>query len=68
MGKKGRKVSKDWREIAKSNPKVDPEVLKQSLDIVEYIRSIGIKSKGFNILRSSEAKLTLRPPTLHTLP
>lgn len=65
MPNKTKKI--DWRKIAKTNPDVDPNILRQSIEFVDYIRKVGAKGKGFNILRSSEARLKVHPPTLHQL-
>lgn len=55
------------RSIAKTNPGVDIAVLERSAELLSFMRSIGIKNKGFNTLSSYESSLKLKPPTLHKL-
>jgi hypothetical protein len=71
MRKKGHKVNNSaqaqLRKIAKSNPEVDARIVSESISLVSYLRSIGLKGSGFNILRSSESNLKLKPPILHEI-
>ncbi len=46
-------------------PEIDPEVLRQSIEYVAYVRQLSAGRKGFNILRSYESRLTIKPPTVH---
>jgi hypothetical protein len=55
------------RRIAKANPQVDPQVLGESIELIDYLRKIGIKSAGFNILRSSESRLKIKRDAVHKL-
>jgi hypothetical protein len=64
-----KKVDKKERVqiIAKSNARVDPKVVEDSLEIISYLRKVGIKARGFNILRSSESRLKIKDPIVHRL-
>ena len=64
-----KKVDKKARvqTIAKSNPQVDQKVVGDSLEIIDYLRKVGIKARGFNILRSSESRLKIKGPIVHHL-
>jgi hypothetical protein len=53
--------------IAKANPKVDQKIVGDSLEIIDYLRKVGIKARGFNILRSSESRLKIKGPAVHHL-
>jgi hypothetical protein len=53
--------------IARSNPSVSEKVVGDSLEIIAYLRKVGIKSRGFNILRSSESRLRVVGPIVHEL-
>ncbi len=55
------------RTIAKGNPQVDEKVVGDSLEIIDYLRKVGIKARGFNILRSSESRLRIKGPMVHHL-
>jgi hypothetical protein len=48
---------KTLKRIAAKPSQVDAASVKQILDLLDYINSVGVKSKGFNILRSSESRL-----------
>ncbi len=50
------------RAIAKANPRVDQRVVGESLELITYLRKIGIKARGFNLLRSSESRLKVKGP------
>ena len=65
----GKKVEKKARVriIARSNPSVSEKVVGDSLEIIAYLRKVGIKSRGFNILRSSESRLRVVGPIVHEL-
>jgi hypothetical protein len=53
--------------IAKTNPEVDQKIVGDSLEIIDYLRKVGIKARGFNILRSSESRLKIKGPVVHHL-
>jgi len=55
------------RIIVKSNAQVDRKVVEDSLEIINYLRKVGIKARGFNILRSSESRLKIKDPVVHRL-
>lgn len=57
----------ELRRIVKSNPQVDARIVSESIDLVSYLRSIGFRGSGFNILRSFESNLKLKPPILHDI-
>ena len=68
MAKKEKdKVRARVAEIAKSNPNVDEKVVAESVELISYLRKIGIKPRGFNLLRSSESRLKMRPQTVYKL-
>jgi hypothetical protein len=58
---------KQMDAVVKANPKVDRKVLTESIEIIESIRKIGIKSPGFNLLRSSESHLKVRKQAVFQL-
>jgi len=53
------------RTIARGNSKVDQKVVADSLEIIDYLRKVGVKARGFNILRSSESRLKIKDPVVH---
>lgn len=55
------------REIAKKNPQVNEKIVGESLELVSYLRKVGIKARGFNLLRSSESRLKVKGPVVHQL-
>lgn len=55
------------RAIAKRNPQVDQKIVGESLDLISYLRKVGIKARGFNLLRSSESRLKVKGPVVHQL-
>ncbi len=55
------------RTIAKKNPHVDQKVVAESLELIGYLRNIGVKTRGFNILRSSESRLKIKGPVVHQI-
>ena len=55
------------RAIAKKNPQVDQKIVGESLDLITYLRKVGIKARGFNLLRSSESRLKVKGPVVHHL-
>ncbi|GAC1662184.1 MAG: hypothetical protein NVS9B4_15530 [Candidatus Acidiferrum sp.] len=63
--KKEKKVQ--VREIAKKNNLVDEKVVSESLELIDYLRRVGVKPRGFNILRSSESRLKIKPPAVYKL-
>jgi hypothetical protein len=65
--KTNKSTREELRRIVKSNPQVDARIVSESINLVSYLRSIGFKSSGFNILRSSESNLKLKPPILHDI-
>ncbi len=59
--------AKVLRKIVRKNRQIDQALLKESVDLVTYIRSLGIQSRGFNLLRSSEARLRVIHPSTQTI-
>jgi hypothetical protein len=55
------------RTITKGNSQVDQKLVGDSLEIIDYLRKVGIKARGFNILRSSESRLRIKGPMVHHL-
>jgi len=55
------------RAIAKQNPQVDEKIVGESLDLISYLRTVGIGARGFNLLRSSESRLKVKGPVVHHL-
>jgi hypothetical protein len=55
------------RRIAKDNPRVDAKLVEESIELVDLIRSLGFKGRGYNILGSSESRLEVKPPDLSKL-
>jgi hypothetical protein len=46
-------------------PGLPQPVPQESLALLEYIRSIGVKKRSFNILQSSESRLKTRETMYH---
>ncbi len=63
MSTKSNKIN-IMRDIVKSNPQVDISILTESAQFVDFIRKIGVNGPDFRILRSSEARLKMKPPVL----
>jgi len=53
--------------IAKLNPQVDTKIVEESLAFVEFARSIGLRGRSYDILRSSESHLGGKSPVLSKL-
>ena len=53
--------------IAKLNPQVDKKIVEESLALIDFIRGIGFKGRTYDILGSSESRLTVKPPILSKL-
>lgn len=67
MRKRHKDTAKALRRLAKQNPQVDKKIVEESLAFVEFARSIGIKGRGYDILRSSESRLKVQSPILSEL-
>lgn len=67
MKTKTKKQQQRVRVIAKKNPHVDEKIVGDSLALITYLRKLGIKPRGFNLLKSSESRLKVKGPTLHQL-
>ena len=52
------------RQLAKTNPQVDSKVVEQSIELVDFVRRLGFKGRGYNILGSSESSIKVKPPVL----
>lgn len=65
--KKQQSKKEEVQAIAKNNPQVDEKTVLQSLELIGYLRRMGIQPKGFNLLRSSESKLKLKAPAIYRL-
>ncbi len=55
------------RALAKGNPRVDEKIVGESLALISYLRKVGIKSRGFNLLGSSESRLKVKGPVVYRL-
>jgi hypothetical protein len=55
------------KKVLKNNPQVDEQIVADSLEIISNLRRVGIKARGFNILRSSESRLKVKNPLVHHL-
>ena len=55
------------RRIVKTNRQVDPKMVGESLAIVDFVRRMGIKGRGYDILGSSESRLKVKGPVLFDL-
>jgi hypothetical protein len=67
MRQKRKHTAATLQRIAKSNPQVDKKMVEESIAFVEFARSIGLKSRGYDILRSSESRLKVKSPILSEL-
>jgi hypothetical protein len=68
MASKERKErNKRVREIAKKNYQVNEKMVEDSLELIAHLRKMGIKSRGFNILRISDSKLKVKNPAVYHL-
>ena len=67
MRQRRKRTAATLRRIAKSNPRVDKKMVEESLAFVEFARSIGLKGRGYDILRSSESRLKMKSPILSEL-
>jgi hypothetical protein len=65
--RKKRKRREALQRIAKLNPQVDKKIVEESLAFVDFTRDIGLKGRGYNLLRSSESKLEIKYPILSKL-
>jgi hypothetical protein len=66
MKRKTEKKNK-LKRVLKDNPQVDEQIVVDSLEIISGLRRVGIKARGFNILRSSESRLKVKNPVVHHL-
>ena len=55
------------RRIARSNPQVNTQLVEESIAFVTFARAMGLKGRGYNILRSSESHLKMKSPILARL-
>jgi hypothetical protein len=68
MASKERKErNKRVREIAEKNQQVNEKMVVDSLELIAHLRKMGIKSRGFNILRISDSKLKVKNPAVYHL-
>jgi hypothetical protein len=68
MANKERKErNKRAREIAEKNHQVNEKMVVDSLELIAHLRKMGIKSRGFNILRISDSKLKVKNPAVYHL-
>lgn len=67
MRQKRKRRAAILRRIEKQNPQVDKKVVEESLAFVDFARSIGLKGRGYDILRSSESRLKAKAPILAEL-
>jgi len=66
MAKRNKKAAQ-VKEIAKNNPGVDEKVVAESLELIGYLRKVGVKPRGFNLLGNSESRLKIKPPMVYKL-
>jgi hypothetical protein len=55
------------RRIVKTNRRVDPRTVQESLALIDVMRSMGIKERGYNIFGSVESRLKVKGPVLFDL-
>jgi hypothetical protein len=67
MPQRRKRTAAALHRIAKLNPQVDQKTVEESLALVDFIRSIGFKGRTYDILGSSESRLTVKPPILSRL-
>lgn len=63
--KKKKPKKQSLRAIAKTNPQVDEKVVTEPLELIGYLRKVGIKARGYNLLRSSESRLKVKSPAVY---
>jgi hypothetical protein len=59
--------NKKVHELAGKNKQVDEKMVVDSLELISHLRKMGIKPRGFNILRISESKLKVKGPAVYQL-
>ncbi len=62
-----KRAASTLQRIAKQNPKVDKKIVEESLALVEFVRSIGFKGRGYDLIGSSESRLKVKTPILSKL-
>jgi hypothetical protein len=55
------------RRIAKNNPRVDAKAVEESMELIDLLRGLGFKGRGYNILESSESTIKVKPTVLSKL-
>ena len=50
------------QRIAELNPKVDKKLVEESIALVDFVRGMGFKGRGYDIIGSSESRLRIKPP------
>ena len=63
--KKKKSKKQSLRAIAKTNPQVNEKIVTESLELIGYLRKVGIKARGYNLLRSSESRLKVKGPAVY---
>jgi hypothetical protein len=61
------KKTQTLSDLTKNNPNVDQKIVEESLLLIGHLRKIGVKPRGFNILRISESRLRIKNPAVYHL-
>ena len=67
MPRKRKRKATTLQRIAKLNPRVDKKLVEESLALVDFVRGMGFRGRGYDIIESSESQLRLSPPVLFKL-
>ena len=59
-----RKRTTALQRIAKANPRVNRQVVEESLALIDSVRKMGFKGRNYEILGSSESRLRVELPVL----
>jgi len=61
------KVVQDMKAIAKNNPQVDEKVAAAAIELINTLRRLGVRPKGFNLRGVSDSRLKVRTPVVLNL-
>lgn len=61
------KVVQDIKAIAKNNPQVDEKMAAASIELINTLRRLGIRPKGFNLRGVSDSRLKVHAPAVINL-
>ena len=67
MPQRRKRIAKDLQRIAKLNPQVDKKMVEESIVLIDAVRAMGFKGRGYDILGSSESRLKVKAPILFKL-